>query len=112
METVTKVLENTDINIVTVTATNYDTAMVTKVHTATAYDDILSTTTLISGIPSTKTEVVVSTFIITESPVLTTEITQQVPHTQAVYVTVMMHSSQAIHAYTETTTLTVCPTEN
>lgn len=108
VETVTKVLENTDINIVTITATNYDTAYLTKVHIQTSYDEILSTTTLISVNPSTRTEVVVSTFIITEHPVITTEVTQQVPYTQAVYVTT--HASPKTHTYTETETKTVCPT--
>ena len=108
VETVTKVLENTDINIVTITATNYDTAYMTKVHIQTSYDEILSTTTLISVNPSTRTEVVVSTFIITEHPVITTEVTQQVPFTQAVYVT--KHASPKTHTYTETETKTVCPT--
>ncbi len=107
VSTVTKFLENTHANIVTVTATNYHTDFVTKQHIQTVISEKPTTSTIIKGVPRTTTEVVPSTFTITKSHLITTEITSTVPYTQAVYVTV--HQPAKIHTFTETKTRTVCP---
>ena len=109
VKTVTKVLENTDINIVTVTATNYHTHYQTKVYTETSYAENKWTTTLYSDVPSTNTKYEYSTYYITQSPVITTEITQYVPYTQAAYVTVKSRGYEITHTSTETKIHTVCP---
>ena len=109
VSTVTKVLENTDINIVTVTATNYQTEHQTRSHTHTTYVVNHRTSALFANAPSTVTKTVVSTFTITESPVITTEVTLEVPYTQAVYVTVHRKFGNQI-TRTSTETRTVCQT--
>ena len=109
VSTVTKVLENTDINIVTVTATNYQTEHQTRTHTHTTYVVNQRVSTTFAYAPSTVTKTVVSTFTITESPVITTEVTLEVPYTQAVYVTVHRKFGNEI-TRTSTETRTVCQT--
>ena len=111
VSTVTKVLENTDINVVTVTATNYHTEHYTKLYTETAYEENRWTTTLYSDVPSTRTRYESSTIYFTASPIIDTEVTQYVPYTQAVYVTVHRNANGygVTHTSTETRTKTVCP---
>ena len=110
LRTVTKALENTEINVVTVTATNYHTDLYTKIYTETSYEENVWTTTLYDDLPSTRTYTESSTYYFTTSPVITTEVTQYVPYTQAVYVTVRKPTGYEVtHTYTETRTKTICP---
>ena len=109
VETATKVLENTDVNIVTVTATNYHTDFLTKLRTETDYVKTLRTVPVHTVDSTTATHVESSTFYITESPVITTEVTSYVPYTQAVYATHHRKADVVTHTSTETRTKTVCP---
>ena len=109
VETVTKVLENTDVNIVTVTATNYHTDFYTKNYGKTVYEEAPKTVYEHEDVPSTTTYYESSTFTITKSPLITTEVTSYVPYTQAVYVTLHKDANVVTHTSTETRTKTVCP---
>ena len=108
VETVSKTLEYTDVKIVTSTATNFNTDLVTKLYTETAYEKDHSTVTEFKDFPSTRTHVTTSTFTITKSPIITTEVTSIVPYTEAVYVTIHQAKNVATHTRTERRTRTVC----
>ena len=109
VETVTKVLENTDVNIVKVTATNYHTDIYTKLHEETVLEDTRRTTTVPQDVSSTITYVESSTYTITTSPLINTEVTTYIPYTKAVYVTLHSAANVVTHTSTETRTKTVCP---
>ena len=108
VETVSKTLEYTDVQIITSTATNFNTDLRTKLYTETVYEKNHSTVTEFKDFPSTRTHVTTSTFTITKSPIITTEVTSIVPYTEAVYVTIHQAKNVATHTRTETRTRTVC----
>ena len=107
---VTKVLTDTITVIVTDTATNYDTTFVTKLHSSAVYVETIWRGTFTSTVGThTTTTVELSSFVITESPVITAEVTTRVPHTKQVYLTVMKNNGQEItHTFTKTLTRRAC----
>ena len=108
VQTVSKTLEYTDFSIVTATATNFHTDIDTKSYTETVYKKNHSITTKFKDVPSTTTYTESSTYTITKSPIITTEVTSYVPYTQAVYVTLHSAKNVITHTSTETRTRTVC----
>ena len=108
VKTVTKVLTNTETDIVTSTATNYATVYTTKYQFHSVYDESVSTSTWTATVTHTSTKVVSSVYEITETPVITKEVTSRVPHTKLVYATVGKHAEEKTHTATETITKTIC----
>ena len=109
VRTVTETLTETDVNVVTVTATNYETEFNTRTATSTLYHETLLTSRRTTELTKTTTEVDVSTFVLTDAPVRTTEITTSVPHTRLAYVTVKTPTNEITRTFTKILTKTVCP---
>lgn len=110
VKSVTKKIINTDLDIATITATNYNTEYVTKNYWHTVHIETVLTETWTSTHTRTITERTATAYLVTESPVITTEITTRIPHTRAVYVTVALSPAHEItHTFTTTLTSSVCP---
>ena len=108
VKTVKKYITNTDVNIVTVTSTNYDTELVTKFNSHTFYDETLLTSTFSTAFTTAETEVLTSSFFITESRVETTEITTMLTHTKEIILKLHRHAPEKTHTFTAVVTKTVC----
>ena len=108
VKTVTKVLTNTETDIVTSTATNYNKEYTTKYQLHSAYTESVSISTWTATVTHTSTKVVSSIYKITETPVITKEVTSRVPHTKLVYATVGKHGEEKTHPFTETIPKTIC----
>ena len=109
VRTITSLLTSTDINVVTVTATNYETSFATRTATSTKYDETVLISRATTELTKTTTSLVVSTYVRTEAPLRTTEITTQVPHTRIAYVTVKRPTNKITRTFTDVVTRTVCP---
>ena len=109
VRTITSLLTSTDINVVTVTATNYETSFATRTATSTKYDETVIISRATTELTKTTTSLVVSTYVHTEAPLRTTEITTQVPHTRIAYVTVKRPTNKITSTFTDVVTRTVCP---
>ena len=108
VKTVTKDITNTETDIVTSTATNYATEYTTKYQLHSIYSESVSISTWTATVTYTSTTVVSSVYEITETPVITKEVTSRVPHTKLVYATVGKHAEEKTHTATETITKTIC----